>query len=262
MENENNGIEPVQTEVVETKPETIEVALPSNPEAESQEMYSKRFSALNRERKAIEQQKLEAKRLQSQVEAEKHEIAEAKKEIEAFRAEQEKRKAKELESKDPIEKLELQVKALQRQLEQEQQEKIKAKELLMQEDLQKTNQSAIESIKKKLESNPDYDALLVHGAEGRIFAVIEEQYNKTGEVLQIEEVANLMLKEIDEHYEKMAKTSLFKKKFSNVTQIAPKTEQKTLSSAMTAKVPTTEQKGYLTDQERMKRAIDALNKLG
>lgn len=260
MENENNGTEPVQTtEATETQAlETKEIELKPNPEAETQEAFSKRFSALNRERKQIEQQKLEAKKLQSQVESEKQAIAEAKKEIEAFRAEQESRKAKELESKDPIEKLQLQVQSLQKQLELEQQEKIKAKELLMQEDLQKTNQSAIESIKKKLESKPEYDTLLVYGAEGKIFSVIEDQYNKTGEVLQIEDVANLMLKEIEEHYEKMSKTSLFKSKFLNNQPNQSKTEEKTLSNSLTAKVSTGDKKEQLTDAERFKRAMAAL----
>jgi hypothetical protein len=243
----------------------------------SQESFSKRFSALNRERKALSAREVEIKKQMAQVEAEKAELSKWKEQQAAIKDAKNPLKALEafgysyedaaqflLNDQKPtpdlmIKGVEEKVQALQAQLEAERREKAEYERRMLEQESQKTNQQAIDAIKTHLSANPDFDALTALDMQNQVFNKINDHYNATGEVLQIDDVAKEMLSEVEKLLDLVTKTTVYKKKYAQAAQ-APKASPKTLSSQLHGQTPPAEKKAPKTDQERIRNALALLSK--
>lgn len=250
------------------------------PKAEdtSQESFSKRFSALNRERKQLSQKEIEIKKQMAQIETEKAEIAK-------WRAEQEEVK----KSLNPLKALEmhgykyedaaqflmndekptpdLQIKSvndkiaeLQRKLEEKEQAELAAKQELLTTKQQTENKRAVEAIKTHLEAKPEFDALIALDMQGKVFEKINSHYEETGEVLNIDDVATEMLSEFEQLLEIVTKTNVYKNKYASKAESVQKSPPKTLSNSLHSQTPPADKKHYKSDSERMKNALALLGK--
>ena len=271
------------TPVGQAKPEVIadnpSVTVEAKPDPQSQESFSKRFSALNRERKELSQREVEIKKKAAALEAKEAQVKEwedkqaavknAKNPIEALKAfgfSYEDAAKYMLNDERPtpdlmIKSVEEKVAALEKQLADERAEKTKIqleseKEKLTKES-QAQNQQAIDAIKTHLEAKPEFDALIALGMHDDIFNQINEHYNATGEVLQIDDLAANMMKKVEEMLGVVTKTNIYKSKFSN--QKAP-ASPKTLSNSLNAQTQPPEKKTYKTDDERVRNALAMLSK--
>lgn len=283
----------VETPVVTSKPVNAPEAAPEaapqateapvkveveagKPDPQSQESFSKRFSALNRERKALSAKEVELKKQMAQIEAEKAELAKWKEQQAAIKDAKNPLKALEafgysyedaaqflLNDQKPtpdlmIKGVEEKVQALQAQLEEERRQKAEYERKMLEQDAQKTNQQAIEAIRDHLSKNEEFDALTALDMQHHVFNKINEHYNATGEVLQIDDVAREMLSEVEKMLDLVTKTTIYKKKYA--AQAAPKSAPKTLSSQLHGQTPPAEKKRPKTDEERIKNALALLSK--
>jgi DNA repair exonuclease SbcCD ATPase subunit len=263
-----------------TSPDTMSVETAKvdvKPEAGSQESFSKRFSALNRERKALSAKEVEIKKAMAQVESEKAEMAKWKEQQAAIKDAKNPLKALEaygysyedaaqflLNDSKPtpdlmIKGVEEKVQALQAQLEEERRQKTEYERKMLEQESQKTNQQAIDAIKTHLSANPDFDALTALDMQNQVFAKINDHYNATGEVLQIDDVAKEMLGEVEKLLDLVTKTTVFKKKYAQAAQTT-KAPPKTLSSQLHGQTAPSEKKAPKTDSERLRNALALLSK--
>jgi len=242
----------------------------------SQESFSKRFSALNRERKALSAKEAELKKEMARIEAEKAEVAKWREQQQAIKEAKNPLKALEafgysyedaaqflLNDQKPtpdlmIKGVEEKVRALEAQLEAERRQKAEYEAKMLEQESQKTNAQAIEAIKTHLSKNPDFDALTALDMQDNIFNKINDHYNRTGEVLQIDDVAREMLGEVEKLLDVVVKTNIGKKKLG--APVAPKTPPKTLSSQLHAQTPAKDKKAPKTDEERIRNALALLSK--
>jgi DNA repair exonuclease SbcCD ATPase subunit len=281
----------VETPVVTVKPVGQESSAPIAPEVpesapkalgqgqddpKSQESFSKRFSALNRERKALSAREAEMKKEMARIEAEKselskwkqqqQEIKEAKnplKALEAFGYSYEDAAQYLLNDQRPtpdlmIKSVEEKVQALQAELDRERKAKAEYEAKMLEQESQKTNEQAIETIKGHLSKNPEFDALVALDMHTLVFDKINAHYGQTGEVLEIDDVAREMLKEVEDVIERVSKTTVFKKKVGN--QIPQKTAPKTLSNQLHAQTTAPDKPRMKTDEERIRNALALLSK--
>jgi len=269
-------VQPNQPAPEAPKAETV-AAPASEADPKSQESFSKRFSALNRERKALSSREAELKKQMAAIEAEKAEVSKWREQQNAIKEAKNPLKALEafgysyedaaqflLNDQKPtpdlmIKSVEEKVQALQAQLEQERKQKAEYEAKVLEQESAKTNAQAIETIKGHLSSNPDFDALVALEMQGAIFNKINEHYNQTGEVLEIDSVASEMMGEVEKLIDAISTTGIFKKKFAQAVQ-PPKTSPKTLSNQLHAQTPAPEKGRYKSDEERMRNAIALLSK--
>jgi DNA repair exonuclease SbcCD ATPase subunit len=276
----NEATQAPEVQAPVTSPDTMSVETAKvdvKPEAGSQESFSKRFSALNRERKALSAKEVEIKKAMAQVESEKAEMAKWKEQQAAIKDAKNPLKALEaygysyedaaqflLNDSKPtpdlmIKGVEEKVQALQAQLEEERRQKTEYERKMLEQESQKTNQQAIDAIKTHLSANPDFDALTALDMQNQVFAKINDHYNATGEVLQIDDVAKEMLGEVEKLLDLVTKTTVFKKKYAQAAQPA-KAPPKTLSSQLHGQTQPTEKKAPKTDSERLRNALALLSK--
>lgn len=283
------SIETIETPTITSTPVTPgdtappQAAVESAPKGDakadqqSQESFSKRFSALNRERKALSAKEIEIKKQMAQVESEKAELSKWKEQQAAIKDAKNPLKALEafgysyedaaqflLNDQKPtpdlmIKGVEEKVQALQAQLEDERRQKAEYERKMLEQESQKTNQQAISAIRTHLEANPDFDALTALDMQHQVFNKINEHYNATGEVLQIDDVAKEMLSDVEKMLDLVTKTTVYKKKYAQA-QVAPKTPPKTLSSQLHGQTSPTEKKAPKTDAERLRNALALLSK--
>lgn len=263
-------------------PESKEAIEAKKDDPLSQESFSKRFSALNRERKLVDKEKAD--------------IAKQKAAIEADRAEFNKWKDQQKqikESKNPIAALQafgysyedaaqfllndqkptpdLQIKSveekvadLQKKLEEKDKEALELKRKALEQESLEQNKQAIGAIKAHLESKPEFDALVALGMEDDIFKKINDHYHAEetqGEVLQIDDVAKEMLEQVEKMLGVVTKTTLFKSKFQAAATKEPvKEPPKTLNNSLYSQTTPTDKKSYKTDEERIKNALALLSK--
>ena len=275
------SVNPTEAPVKAAAPETALEAAPEQAKGDSdpksQESFSKRFSALNRERKALSAKEAELKKQMAQIEAEKAEFGKWKEQQSAIKDAKNPLKALEafgytyedaaqflLNDQKPtpdlmIKSVEEKVQALQAELERERKQKAEYEAKMLEQESVKTNQQAISTIKDHLSKNPDFDALVALDMQGMIFNKINDHYNETGDVLEIDSVAREMLSDVEEMLEKVTKTAVFKKKYE--TQAQPtKTPPKTLSNQLHAQTQAPEKPRYKTDEERIRNALALLSK--
>ena len=281
-------VTPNKQEVKQEDPQKLtaslgELAKPKE-DPQSQESFSKRFSALNRERKEIDKTKDMVKREKAALEAEKAQIAKEKAELAEYNA----RKTAIKEKKDPIAALqefgytyeeasqfvlndnrptpELLIKetnekiaALEAKLAEKDKEALVSQQQLLEKQSIEQNHQAIDTIKNHLSGNPDFESLVELEMHEDIFTKINNHYNETGEVLQIDEVAKEFLEGVKARMEAITKTNFYKKNYAQAT--APsKVPPKTLSNSLTSQTVPVEKKPYKTDEERVRNALAMLAK--
>lgn len=270
-------VETVQPAPVAQDAPKVEATPDKASDPTSQESFSKRFSALNRERKALSAKEAELKKQMAAIESEKAEVEKWREQQKAIKEARNPLKALEafgysyedaaqylLNDQKPtpdlmIKSVEEKVQALQAQLEEERRQKAEYEAKMLEQESQKTNAQAIEAIKNHLGQNPEFDALIALDMHHTVFNKINDHYNATGEVLQIDDVAKEMLGDVERLLDLVTKTTVYKKKFAN-GQPAPKTPPKTLSSQLHAQTPPTDKKRPKTDEERIKNALALLSK--
>ena len=258
-------------------PQEAAPKIDAKPDQQSQESFSKRFSALNRERKALSAKEAEIKKQMAQVESEKAELAKWKEQQAAIKDAKNPIKALEafgysyedaaqflLNDQKPtpdlmIKGVEEKVQALQAQLEDERRQKAEYERKMLEQESQKTNQQAISAIRTHLEANPEFDALTALDMQHQVFNKINEHYNATGEVLQIDDVAKEMLSDVEKMLDLVTKTTIYKKKYAQAQQAA-KAPPKTLSSQLHGQTSPSEKKAPKTDAERLRNALALLSK--
>ena len=115
-------------------------------------------------------------------------------------------------------------------------EKEKSDEQRRYDDIQRGFQNEIEDF---VESNADrYELIKANEANDIIYDVIEEHYNDTGRILDIEEAAEAVENYLEEEAEKIFKLGKFRSKFGIENDFeqeeSPRQSQVTLSNAMSA----------------------------
>jgi len=115
-------------------------------------------------------------------------------------------------------------------------EKEKSDEQRRYDDIQRGFQNEIEDF---VESNADrYELIKANEANDIIYDVIEEHYNDTGRILDIEEAAEAVESYLEEEAEKIFKLGKFRSKFGIENDFeqeeSPRQSQVTLSNAMSA----------------------------
>ena len=115
-------------------------------------------------------------------------------------------------------------------------EKEKSDEQRRYDDIQRGFQNEIEDF---VESNADrYELIQANEANDIIYDVIEEHYNDTGRILDIEEAAEAVENYLEEEAEKIFKLGKFRSKFGIENDFeqeeSPRQSQVTLSNAMSA----------------------------
>ena len=115
-------------------------------------------------------------------------------------------------------------------------EKEKSDEQRRYDDIQRGFQNEIEDF---VESNADrYELIQANEANDIIYDVIEEHYNDTGRILDIEEAAEAVESYLEEEAEKIFKLGKFRSKFGIENDFeqeeSPRQSQVTLSNAMSA----------------------------
>ena len=115
-------------------------------------------------------------------------------------------------------------------------EKERSDEQRRYDDIQRGFQNEIEDF---VESNPDrYELIQANEANDIIYDVIEEHYNDTGRILDIEEAAEAVENYLEEEAEKIFKLGKFRSKFGIENDFeqeeSPRQSQVTLSNAMSA----------------------------
>jgi hypothetical protein len=115
-------------------------------------------------------------------------------------------------------------------------EKEKSDEQRRYDDIQRGFQNEIEDF---VESNADrYELIKANEANDIIYDVIEEHYNDTGRILDIEEAAEAVENYLEEEAEKIFRLGKFRSKFGIENDFeqeeSPRQSQVTLSNAMSA----------------------------
>lgn len=252
-----------------------------NEDPTSQESFSKRFAALNRERKGLTQKEIEVKKREAALEA--REAAIAQKEAEEAEIKKSLNPLKALEKygykyedaaqfmlndEKPtpdlaIKSVKDEVLELKKMLADKESEneriRLEADQVKLQEQSHKSNQEAITAIKEHLDKKPEFDALIALGMQDDIFNQINAHYEKTGEVLKIDDVATSMLSEVEKMLGVVTKTNIYKTKFGSSQQVV-KDKTKTLSNALTSQTVPKEKQAYKSDADREKNAIALLSK--
>lgn len=261
----------------------VDSVAPEQPKEEidpkSQESFSKRFSALNRERKLVDQKAADIKKKEAELQAKEAQfkeweekqrsIKEAKNPIAALQAFgysyedaaqyllNDEKPTADLQIKSVEEKLQ----SLQKKLEEKEQLALSHEQKLLEAQNAEENKKAVTAIKTHLEANPEFDALVALGMEEDIFKKINDHYNHPdtqGEVLQIDDLAKQLLGEVEKMLGVVTKTTLYKSKFAQAAPI--KESPKTLNSQLGSQTVPSEKKHYKTDEERVKNALAMLSK--
>lgn len=272
---DQNKVEPTKVDAAPP------VGEPTKEDPQSQESFSKRFSALNRERKELSKKEVEIKKAQAAIEAEKAELDKWKQTKKAIK-----------DSKNPIAALQefgysyedaaqyllndqkptadLQIKSveekvneLQKKLEEKEQEALTHQKKLLETQAHEENKRAIATIRTHLEANPDFDVLVALGMEDDIFNKINSHFHSEetqGEVLKMDDVAKEMILQVEEMLKLVTKTTLFKNKFQAASSPSPKEAPKTLNNSLYSQTTPTDKKQYKTDEERLRNALALLSK--
>jgi hypothetical protein len=278
-------VQPAQPPVIAEEPKSVDpVAVPqaaAEVDPKSQESFSKRFSALNRERKMVDQKAAEIKKKEAELQAKESQfkeweekqrsIKEAKNPIAALQAfgySYEDAAQYLLNDQKPtadlqIKSVEEKVQELQKKLEEKEKIALEHQQKLLEAQNHEENKKAIGAIKTHLEANPEFDALVALGMEDDIFKRINDHYNHPdtqGEVLQIDDLAKEMLEQVEKMLGVVTKTTLYKNKFAPQHVAPVKEAPKTLNNKLGAQTVPSEKKHYKSDEERVRNAIALLSK--
>jgi hypothetical protein len=259
----------------------VQVAEDKKEDPQSQESFSKRFSALNRERKALDKEKADLQKRMASIEAKASKVKEWEDKektikesknpiaaLQAFGYSYEDAANYLLNDQKPtpdlmIKSVEEKLAEMQRKLEEKDKEALEHQKKLLETQSNQENIKAIGAIKSHLESKPEFDALVALGMEDDIFRKINDHYHAEetqGEVLQIDDVAKEMLEQVEKMLGLVTKTTLFKTKFQGATTHEKKEPPKTLNNSLYSQTTPADKKIQKTDEERIKNALALLSK--
>lgn len=258
----------------ETKPETVEAGKTeeTNPDeqkpAEKPDKFAQKFAALSRKEREIRQRETSLKAREQEIEVRLAKAAE----IEALPS---KVKESPLEA---LERLGVTYDQLTELILQQGQEKPEDKKLAEIErkiaDYEKrereavvqrqeqARQSYLAELSAFCKSSDKYELIQANSAVPVVYQVVEEHYNKTGEILTNEQAADLVESHLEEEAAKLLKLNKIKAKLAPpaaqptapvANQSTAKTNSTTLTNSLQSTSPTREPR-KLTDEEALEEA--------
>lgn len=212
--------------------ESTEASAEQQPEVDQEDVFASRFAALTKKEKKLVQERAKIKEYESKLkEYESIKEGGVAKALESFGftiddvinyalgSDSESVK----EPVDPNQQLREEFEAYKKSIEDKEAEKIKARQEAEEKQIQQAITTHKDSIAEYVSQNADtYELISSQGQEDLIWEVTEAHFNETGEILSIENAANMVENHLEKEVEKLLKLKKFNKQPVNEEKVEDK----------------------------------------
>lgn len=144
---------------------------------------------------------------------------------------------------------------LQARIEQQEKDRVESLEKSKRENAEHNIKVFKDNIRKHVEDNSEkFELIKENDAYATVFEVVSEYFDKTGEVMTIEDATTKVEEYLEAHLEKLSRTKKFGSKFLQAKEDNKTIPSQTLTNRSAVNVSPTEPSKYLSREESLKKA--------